>query len=99
MNPIKILITKDSQIKILWSDGLESKIDLKNLRRKCPCATCLKERSEESSSYIPLYHSDQITIQKINFVGQYALGIEWKDGHNTGIYEFPFLRSLGNPPV
>jgi len=28
-------------------------------------------------------------------VGNYAYGIEFSDGHNTGIYSFETLRSLG----
>ncbi|MGZ3475873.1 MAG: gamma-butyrobetaine hydroxylase-like domain-containing protein, partial [Polyangiales bacterium] len=27
-------------------------------------------------------------------VGDYALALEWGDGHNTGIYTFRYLRDL-----
>ena len=29
----------------------------------------------------------------INLVGQYAIGIDWSDGHTTGIYNFRDLRA------
>jgi len=39
-------------------------------------------------------------LKEIWAVGQYALGMSWGDGHNTGIYTFDFLRELGGePPV
>ncbi len=28
-------------------------------------------------------------------VGQYGLRITWADGHDTGIYDYELLRSLG----
>jgi ATP-binding protein involved in chromosome partitioning len=30
----------------------------------------------------------------IRWVGRYALGFDWSDGHNTGIYPFDRLRAL-----
>ncbi len=27
-------------------------------------------------------------------MGQYAIQIQWSDGHNTGIYAFRYLREL-----
>jgi ATP-binding protein involved in chromosome partitioning len=28
-------------------------------------------------------------------VGNYAITINWNDGHSTGIYSFDYLRALG----
>ena len=33
--------------------------------------------------------------QVISSIGNYAIGIDWNDGHNSGIYSFDHLRSLG----
>jgi DUF971 family protein len=30
----------------------------------------------------------------IRYVGRYALGFDWSDGHTTGIYPFEYLRDL-----
>ena len=35
-----------------------------------------------------------IHIQKCEYVGNYAIRIDWSDRHNTGIYSFRFLRDL-----
>lgn len=91
--PIEIKLI-DSYLKILWIDSIEQKIKLANLRYYCPCAICQKERIENSNSYIPIYSDDQITVEKIRIVGNYAINIIWKDNHDTGIYNFELLRNI-----
>ncbi len=94
MKPVSIEVIKQKNLLINWGEDTITKIDLKKLRRYCPCATCAMEREKESKTFIPLYTSDQIKVFKIFEVGNYAIGITWKDGHNTGIYEFPYLNYL-----
>lgn len=98
MQPTKIQI-KDAKLYVNWDDGELTEITLKKLRRNCPCAYCNKEREEESSSYVPLYSDHQIAVEDISLVGSYALGIKWKDGHNTGIFEFNHLREIAKNNV
>ena len=31
----------------------------------------------------------------ITSIGNYAIGVDWSDGHNSGIYSFDYLRTLG----
>ena len=33
-------------------------------------------------------------IKNIETVGEYAIQITWKDGHNTGIYTYEYLQEL-----
>ena len=96
MKPVLIKIIKKENLFVKWDDGTESLIKIQTLRRFCPCATCASFREEQSKNFIPLYFRDQVTITKLSEVGNYAVAIQWKDGHNTGIYEFPYLRSLAN---
>ena len=35
-------------------------------------------------------------IKNIELVGSYAVQITWKDGHNTGIYSWEYLKKLEN---
>ncbi|MFN3694625.1 MAG: DUF971 domain-containing protein [Ignavibacterium sp.] len=95
MNPKKIKLLDGNNLSILWDDGKEHLISLLKLRKLCPCATCLAEREKQSKSYIPVFSENQITIDQIKQVGNYAISIFWKDGHNTGIYEYTFLRLIG----
>ncbi len=94
MYPTKIIVVDKSKLFLKWDDNSESSIPLIKLRKFCPCATCMTERESQSSTYIPVFHQGQTSISKINSVGNYAIGIQWADGHNTGIYEFPFLKNL-----
>ena len=94
MSPVQIKITEKKNLKIKWDDDSESLIEIKILRRFCPCATCVSEREAQGKYYIPLISEDQTNIINIEQVGNYAIGITWKDGHNTGIYEYGFLRKL-----
>jgi DUF971 family protein len=96
MIPVQVKIVEKKTLFIKWKDESESTIDLIKLRMLCPCATCLTERERQSKSYIPLLNENQLRVTNINQVGSYAIGISWKDGHNTGIYEYPFLKKLAD---
>ncbi len=96
MQPVSIKVRKNADIFIVWDDGSESKIDLKKLRELCPCATCLTFRQRQGKDYIPIFNENQLKIANIQQIGSYGIQVIWKDGHNTGIYEFPFLKNLGS---
>ncbi len=87
-------MTKESVLLIRWNDGSDSLINLQKLRNYCPCAICKSESDEKGKNFIPLFLLDQVTVTNIKQVGNYALSIEWKDGHNTGIYDYNYLISL-----
>ena len=96
MKPVQIKVLNNTDLMIKWEDHSVNKINLSKLRRLCPCATCVEYRENQSDTYIPLYTSDQLLIKDLNIIGNYAVGITWKDGHNTGIYEFTYLEFLAN---
>jgi len=92
MRPSKIRMIEKKRLLMVWNDGSESLLELRELRKRCPCATCLAERDKQSKMYIPLFAENQVTVKSINQVGNYAVQITWNDGHNTGIYEYNFLK-------
>ena len=96
MLPIKIKVRKDKKLFIEWDNNNRIYISLEKLRRFCPCATCIAERENQSINYIPILNESQVKVSKIEIIGSYAINITWHDGHNTGIYEFPFLINLAN---
>lgn len=85
-------------LQINWSDEHISEYELKYLRLQCPCATCngetilWKHYGPTKQIMIPLI--EQITLTGIQVVGNYAIQLSWKDGHNTGIYTWEYLRKL-----
>ena len=36
---------------------------------------------------------DNVRAKGINLIGQYAIAIDWSDGHSSGIYNFRDLRA------
>ena len=96
MHPVKIEVQQNKDISIRWTDGSNSRIDLRKLRQLCPCATCQTFRDRQGTKYIPIYNDSQVNVLSIEQIGSYAIQIKWKDGHNTGIFEYQFLLTLGS---
>jgi DUF971 family protein len=94
IKPVKINLRGDKSLSLQWNDQSETNIPLDKLRRLCPCATCISERNRESKSYIPIFNQSQVTVKSMNSVGSYAIAIKWNDGHDTGIYEYSYLKQL-----
>lgn len=82
-----------------FSDGPEFDITAKELRDNCPCAGC-KGEEVLLHKYVPVNKqpiSDAgYVLEKAEPVGSYALKLKWKDGHDTGIYSWEFLRKLAS---
>ena len=95
MIPKKIKV-EDNRLKIFWDNDSETSIKLANLRDYCPCAFCKTERGKRSENFIPFFTDDQTTIDKIIPVGNYAVNIIWKDGHQTGFYDYEYLTKFND---
>ncbi len=86
----------DQKLLVDWADGKKSELDLAVLRRHCPCATCRSDRDSQLNNPFKILKSDPARLRVIDarLVGNYAISFTWSDGHNTGIFEFRFLRAL-----
>lgn len=97
MKPLQIKVAEKSKIIIKWDEKSESKIGLKYLRDECPCANC-KGETVLLKTYRPpkpkILNSEMYRVQNIQPVGSYAIQVSWKDGHNTGIYSWEYLKKL-----
>jgi DUF971 family protein len=96
MFPSEIKVKEKKYLYILWNDTIETWIKLANLRINCPCAVCTNERENQGSKYIPIYSNVQLMVNSIKLVGSYAIAISWSDDHNTGIYDFNYLKKLSD---
>ena len=91
-------------LEILWSAGQRVFYPSKLLRSKCPCASCAENRGESNHSkpltgaaklrVLSATVEEELNLEKIWPVGNYALGMRWGDGHDSGIYTYTFLREL-----
>jgi len=86
----------DQRLLIDWKDGKHSEFSLAQLRRVCPCAACRTEREQQGSNPLRILKADPTGVRVVSarLVGTYAIQFDWSDGHNTGIFDFRFLRSL-----
>ncbi len=97
--PIKLHLQKDKQLEITWSDGVSSVFPIKMLRAKCPCASCTELRDSMAKTRLTVLsstggNSGPVVATAGQMVGNYAIRIDWSDGHGSGIYSFIYLRSL-----
>ena len=75
----------EHQLVITWEPAHVAVYGFKYLRCHCGCANCVDERSGERTLN-PNAVSEDITIEDISLVGNYAVQALWSDGHSTGIY-------------
>lgn len=93
IEPVQILEETDSELKITWSDDLESTYNAARLRRACPCAGCVNEWTGERMLKAETV-AETTSFSQISVVGRYALNFHFSDGHETGIFSFKYLREL-----
>ena len=98
--PVELHVERSKHLKIRWADGHESVIPLRDLRKACPCAPCAEARRDSETNPLAVKEPEHdvqamTTVDSAALVGNYALQIRWKDGHDAGIYPFGLLRSLG----
>ncbi|HET9419434.1 MAG TPA: DUF971 domain-containing protein [Chthoniobacterales bacterium] len=88
-----------SELAIQWNDQTESYLNLEKLRRACPCAACGGEPDVLGNISRPLvsYTNNSFQLASFNMVGGYALQPRWRDGHDTGLFTFQYLRRLATP--
>ena len=80
-------------ITLAWSDDLEQELGIAGLRRACPCALCVDEVSGVRR-LDPASVPDDLALQDMQPVGNYAYRIRFGDGHDSGIYTLERLRAL-----
>ena len=99
--PVGITANKiERTLTLQWKDGHTSVYPFGLLRAGCPCASCrgghenMHSEPEDAIFAVKLPESSAVRLNKIEAVGQYALTIEWQDGHHYGIYNWHYLRAL-----
>lgn len=106
---IKVQVSTGAGLDVVWSDGHASHYDFPYLRERCPCAMCNDERTKKAafdanaapvasrapvpSSVLPMF-KPKAKARAAHAVGNYALQIDFTDGHSTGIYSYDYLRTI-----
>lgn len=91
--PTPLLLTpipEDQLLRVLWDDDALNDYPFAYLRGWCPCAVCQGHGGERH--FVEVENPQLVSI---DMVGNYAVNPTWDDGHETGIYTYVYLRSLG----
>ncbi|MBX3396141.1 MAG: DUF971 domain-containing protein [Phycisphaerae bacterium] len=99
--PVDLRLDRRDGLTVVWGDGRTSTYSLVFLRKVCPCASCRTARetpgpkgSPLSLNILPAGIEKATEFRNAGLVGKYAIQIDWADGHNTGIYDFRYLRLI-----
>jgi DUF971 family protein len=93
-DPRDVRPSDDGQrLTIHWRDGHTSEYEPRYLRLRCRCAGCIEEFTGRPLLDAAKVRADVYPLE-IRYVGRYALGFDWSDGHKTGIYPFELLREI-----
>ncbi len=86
----------EQRLVVDWKDGAQTSHSFQALRHVCPCATCKTERESRSENPLHILKADPTGLKVVGakLVGNYAIQFTWSDGHDTGIFDFRFIRSM-----
>ncbi len=99
--PAEVLTALDHDsigLRLRWADSQMQHLAPRDLRIACRCAQC---RNEVTGAQMldPASVPRDIRLTRVWSVGNYALGLAFSDGHDTGIYTFKSLRALHGAEV
>jgi DUF971 family protein len=103
---VQVHVSTGAGVDIAWTDGHRSHYDFAYLREECPCAQCNDERGKKIAAphgpaaappgmgaALPMFKPKPRAVAA-KTVGNYAVQIDFSDGHTTGIYSFAHLREI-----
>jgi ATP-binding protein involved in chromosome partitioning len=80
-------------ITLSWPDGETATVSNSALRRACACALCIDEMTRKpllDPASVPM----DIHADKLELIGNYAVMVDWSDGHNTGFFPYSVFRDM-----
>ena len=102
---IRVHVSTGAGVDITWSDVHASHYEFDYLRDRCPCAMCDDERRKKAdisqhvsggagaASVLPMF-KPKPKARAAKAMGNYAVQIDFTDGHSTGIYSYDYLREI-----
>lgn len=90
----------ERKLTIQWDNGHTSVYPFDLLRAACPCAECRETHGKseqpeiESGLELPMHSMDPTSLVGIEKLGNYAIQLNWQDGHRYGIYTWEYLLGL-----
>ncbi|MBC8340116.1 MAG: DUF971 domain-containing protein [Proteobacteria bacterium] len=98
--PEHLDLDKERGLTVRWADGKESFYPIGYLRRMSPSAEMRELRDEQERNPLTVMpdniaqHEGPLVATSAELVGNYAIRIDFSDGHRTGIYSWEYLRGI-----
>lgn len=99
--PLELDLKKDESLTIRWDNGRVSVYPIAYLRRHSPSAEARAVREALAKNPLTVLNSSSkpgasgpITAMGAELVGNYALRIQFSDGHDTGLYTWGYLQEI-----
>jgi DUF971 family protein len=95
---VRLDLDRERGLTVEWADGRQSFFPVAYLRRHSPSADAKTLRESLASNPLTVLPASSATgplrAEKAELVGNYALRVEFSDGHRTGIYSWTYLREI-----
>jgi len=88
-------LRSEGVFELAWGEQAPIRITFHDFRCACPCAGCIDEISGVRT-LVPATVPLEVAPTGLEFVGNYALKVQWSDGHSTGLYPWPLLSRLSD---
>ena len=100
--PVHLDLDRERGLTVEWNDGRRSFYPVAYLRRHSPSADAKTLRESLATNPLTVLPSSAaagpLRAESAELVGNYALRIEFSDGHRTGIYSWTYLREIDPDP-
>lgn len=89
--PREIRLTDGARrLDVHWADGTISRLSVATLRAGSRSADTVRAAVDALPPALP----DDLAIRDVLPVGAYAVNLVFSDGHDRGIFPWPYLRAL-----
>jgi DUF971 family protein len=94
ISPVEITLA-DTDLILQWNSAQTTTLSAALLRQSCRCAECQSAKLQNQ----PINVSPNLRILAIKPIGHYAAQLVFSDGHERGIFPWPYLRELGQRSI
>lgn len=91
--PREIRLTEERRcLDVIWEDGSASRLTAATLRARSRSAETVRAGIDGLPPALP----GDLAITAVEPVGAYAVTLAFSDGHDRGIFPWPYLRALAD---
>ena len=80
-------------LELEWGGEPAARVPYHQIRAQCPCASCKDEWTGERI-LDPATIRPDLRLEGMEPIGNYAIRLNWNDGHGSGLYTWEMLRQL-----